>query len=203
MDNYQPNSHRYRETKSAERDKKPVQKVITGTAKVRQKSEARKLADKFVSDDAHNLKSYVVDDFVIPMIKKLIVNSIRITAETIFGESSNIARDYRDSKVPYVSYDRFSGGGRDVRRDDPRSRSKFDYNNIGFERRGDAEMVLDLMDNMLREYGQVSISDMYEAAGLPAPPYTSGKYGWTNLSDARIVRQGDEYVITMSRPRPL
>ena len=200
MQNYQPNSHKFKEEqKTAE--KKKVEKVVSGTAKIKKKSEIRKFADVFVSEDASSVKSFVLEDVVIPGVKKLIVNAIKVTAEMVFGESGS-DRYGRDSKIPYVSYDRFSSSRSD-RRDEPRSKQRFDFNNISFEHRADAELVLDQMDNMLREYGSVSVADMYEAAGLPAPPYTSNKYGWTHLGDARISRQGGDYVLVLPRPRPI
>ena len=158
-------------------------------------------ADVFISEDASSVKSYILEDVLIPGVKKLTVNAIKVAAEMIFGETGGSSYG-RDSKIPYVSYDRFSSRTNE-RRDDRSKQQRFDYNNISFEYRGDAEMVLEQMDNMLREYGSVSVADMYEAAGLPAPPYTSNKYGWERLGDARIVRQNGEYVLVLPRPRPI
>ena len=53
---YKPNSNRFKaEQKAAEKQK--LEKMITGTAKVKKKNEISKLADVFISEDARNVKS--------------------------------------------------------------------------------------------------------------------------------------------------
>ena len=71
MDNYKPNSHKAKAEESALAEKK-VEKVISGTAKVRKKTGARKVADAIISEDASNVGSYIVMDVLVPAIKDVI-----------------------------------------------------------------------------------------------------------------------------------
>ena len=46
--------------------------------------------------------------------------------------------------------------------------------------RKEGEAVLDELEDILREYGQVSVADFYELVGIQ-PEYTDNKRGWKEL----------------------
>ena len=195
MQDYKPNSHRFKEEqKKAPEEGKKVEKVITGKAKTKKKNEVRKLADSFISEDVANVKSYIIDDLIIPTLKRTIVDAIKNSAEMIFlGKVSD--RGSSRSGASYVSYRDYS------RRDDRRpseSRSRFDYDEIRFDSRMDAEAVLDQMYDMIKRYGIVTVSDMYDMADLTAP-YTGNRYGWMSLRNADVERTSDGYKIRLPR----
>ena len=75
-----------------------------------------------------------------------------------------------------------------------------DANNddILFDTRGDAQSTLDKMIDVINEYGYVTISDMYDIAGLTAP-YTDIRYGWTCLDNIDIVRVRDGYILKLPK----
>lgn len=205
MSDYKPNSHKYKEAQkqgSTPSTKREIKPVIKGKAKVKKKSEIRKFADVFIADDMSNVKSYIVDNMVVPGVKKLMVGIISTAAEMIFGETG-YRRDNRDGRGSYISY-----GSRYRNEHDPRSvsaaRPRFDYNDILFESRGEAEAVLRAMWGSIEDYGYVSIADMYDMADLTAPPFTSVKYGWTDLREAHVVRTFDgAYIIKLPRAEQL
>ena len=62
---YPSNSNRAKNDKPAAPEKK-VEAVVSGGAKTRKKSEAKKLADTFISEDASNVKNYILGDVLIP-----------------------------------------------------------------------------------------------------------------------------------------
>jgi hypothetical protein len=102
-----------------------------------------------------------------------------------------------------VSYSRYYDD-RDRRRDDPpRAKSRFDFEDIVFDSKGDAVIVLDDMNRAIYEYGFVTVADMYDMAGLDQP-YTSNKFGWTSIRSAETVRLRDGgYIIKLPRPMPI
>ena len=83
-----------------------------------------------------------------------------------------------------------------------RSSSRFDYDDIVIESRGEAEAVLIQMDDLIERYGFVSVLDLYDMCELTAP-YTSDKYGWTDLRTARVVPVRKGYVLKLPRALPL
>lgn len=76
------------------------------------------------------------------------------------------------------------------------------YDDVILKNRGDAEMVLDQMRDVIYTYGFASIADLYEFAGLKSN-YTDTKYGWSDLRDADIVEVRGEWLIKMPRVTPI
>ena len=66
MENYKPNSHKAKEEASKNVPEKKIEKVISGTAKSKKKSEVRKLTDVFISEDVDSVKSYILLDVLVP-----------------------------------------------------------------------------------------------------------------------------------------
>ena len=71
---YKPNSNRFKEEQK-NKDKK-IEKVVTGNVITKKKSKARKFTEELVSEDAKNVKSYVLGEVLIPAIKKLISDEV-------------------------------------------------------------------------------------------------------------------------------
>ena len=82
---------------------------------------------------------------------------------------------------------------------------RFDYDDISFDSRGDAELVLDQMRDLVdgdRGFGLVTVADMYDLAGLQAP-FTARKYGWFNLRTAEVIRGRDGFYIRLPKAMPI
>ena len=62
---------------------------------------------------------------------------------------------------------------------------QLEYDDIILESRGDAQLVLDQMDDLIDTYGVASLADLYEAVGAPYE-YTAHNFGWTNIHSAKI-----------------
>lgn len=204
MDNFVPNSNKFKEeqkNKLVERkERKPISKVTKGKVKVKKKSELHKLANTFISEDAAKVKSYVIGDVLIPAIKKAISDIVTNGIDMIlYGETGHSKRS-SSSRISYSKY-------YDDRRDDRRSStsalsSRYDYDDVIFETRDEAKEVLERMDELIDLYGVASIADFYDLAGITGN-YTDNKYGWTNLASADVVRVRDGYTIKLPRVRPL
>lgn len=201
---YKPNSNRFLEeqkrTAQEEADKKRAEKIVDGKVRTKKKSEMSKLADVFVHGDVANVKSYVFMDVLVPAIKKAISDIVTNGVDMIlYGETGK--RDRRSSsKVSYARY----YDDRDRRRDEPlRARTRFDFEDIVFDSKGDAEYVREEMNNVIDEYGFVTVADMYDMAGLDQP-YTSNKYGWSSIRSAESIRLRDGgYILKLPRPMPI
>lgn len=204
MDDFVPNSHKFKEEKknqlSERKERKPIEKVTKGKVKVKKKSELHKFASSFVSEDVSKVKSYVIGDVLIPAIKKAISDIITNGIDMIlYGETGRSRR----SSSSRVSYSKYYDDCRDDRRSDSSSlRSRYDVDDVLFETRDEAKDVLERMDELIDTYGVASIADFYDLAGVTGN-YTDNKYGWTNLSAADVVRVRDGFMIKLPRVRPL
>ena len=195
MDDYKPNSYKSKENSPNSTHKK-VEKVVIGPVKVQKKTEANKVRDLFISKDAGNLKNYAVMEVLVPALKKAISDIVKNGIEMIlYGETS---RERNRSSVGSISYNRyydprdreFSGY-----RPEPRARSSiYDYSNVSFTTKGDAEVVLSRLEDMLNDYPSVSVADFYELIEVTGE-YTDNNYGWTNLRMADVIHARDGWII--------
>lgn len=198
MENYKPNSHRYKkEQESKEREK--VEKVVTGKVITKKKSSLRKFTDEFISEDAKNVKSYVFGEVLIPAIKKAILDIVTDGINMIlYGEAGGGRKKHPADRVSYRSYydrpnDRYSR---------PASNTLYDYDDFVLETRGEAEDVLARLDELLDMYKVVRVADLKDLLGVTGN-YTDNNYGWTNLRSADVVRVRDGYTIKLPRAIPI
>lgn len=197
MEEYRSNSNKSREALSTQPEKK-VEKVISGTAKIRKKSGMQKFADIFMPEDVGDIKSYIVTTVVIPAIKKAIMDAMDML---LYGETGSSRKAGSASKV---SYRNFYDKGADHRDSRPTRVSGFDYDNIIFAGRGDAEACLDAMFEIISTYGTVSVADLYDLADMPPTNnYMLDRYGWADLSGSTTVRVRDGYTLKLPRAVPL
>lgn len=182
-------------------DEKRVGKVVTGKVKTK-KNEVRKFTDIFIAEDANSVKSYILDDLLIPTVKNLFVDVIQNSVEMLILGGKRGGRDgRRASYVDNVSYRDYGRYSRDDRSysSSRSSRNSFDYEQIVFETRRDAEKVLDSLDDIIRRFGLARVADLYDMCQMTAP-YTAHDYGWTSLSRAKVVSvRGGGYAIDLPR----
>ena len=202
-ENLPDNSHKGRNEKRQSENtqiEKRAEKVVHGKVKTKTNN-ARKLTDIFISEDAANVKNYIIMDVIVPSIKKAVYDLIVGTLDmSLYGGRGGGKRPTAD-KISYRDYNNVS------RRDErsygsTRTASGYTYDDIVVETRGEAESVLARMDEIMDEYEQVRVADLYDLVGISGD-YTDNKYGWTNIHNARVVRTRDGYKIEMPRATAL
>lgn len=198
MEEYKPNSHKYKE-RQRETEGKKVEKVVRGSVKAKKKNEARKLADTFLSEDISSVKDYIVMDVLVPAVKKAVSDIVTNGIDMLlYGEAGHTKKGSRASHVSYGRY--YDEAGHKPART---ARNGYDYDDIILESRGEAEEVLSRMDELIDTYGIVSVADLYDLVGITGS-YTDNKYGWTDIRSAKAVRVRDGgYMLKMPRALPL
>lgn len=202
MEEYKSNSHKSKGEGVVSAPEKKVDSVVTGKVKQKKKTEFQKFADTFVSEDVANVKSYILMDVLVPAIKKAISDIVTDGIDMIlYGESGHRRRSGGTTHISYR--DCYSGNTRE-RRDPGRvRRNDFDFNELVFESRADAERVLSSMDDIIDQYGVVSVGDLYDLAHADTDNYTINKYGWTDIRSASVIRCREGYVIKLPKAMPL
>ena len=157
-----------------------------------------KFLNSVISEEAGNIKNYILLDVLIPALKKTIDEIVTNGKDIILWGEAGHSKKSSGSKVSYVSYYDDNRRWRE-RNESNRYRSAgYDYDDLVFESRGEAEIVLDNLYGILDRYNRVTVADLYDLADAPSR-YTDNKYGWTNLSTATVVRIRDGYVIKLPR----
>lgn len=196
MENYKSNSHKLRETRKTQGEKH-VEKVISGQAKIKKRSEFRKFADVFMPDDINSVKSFVMFDVIIPGVKRAIRDIVDLF---LYGEIDS--RGINNQTAPRKSYERCYNKSNNIRTNTSKAYSGYNYEPIIVNNRGEAEKVLTRMIEIIEEFEMVSVSDLYELVGIDGD-WTDNKYGWTDLSDASVTRVRDGYMLDLPRAVPL
>lgn len=198
--NYVNNSLKNREKQQAQ--EKQVAKVVKGKAKTKKKSELSKIASNIISEEAKSIKEYAIYDVVIPVVKDTITQLIKGSIDMLFyGEvrsgSSSRRNSSNASRVSYRDYYDY----RNTRRDLTRTSTRYSYDDITFEYRQDAEEVLNRMDEIVEQYGVVTVADLFDLAGITGNGYTDQNYGWTSTRSASVERnRHGEFILKLQRP---
>jgi hypothetical protein len=204
MPDYKPNSNKYKKEQEELREERRVSKVVQGNVKVKKKTDIRKFAEGFISEEAENIGSYIVMDVLFPAIKNTILDIITGSAEMLFGTGGSRRRSGRSTvdRVSYVNYnDRYRD--RDRRPSENVRHNACDFDDIVVDSRGEAEEVLAQLDAMIDTYKVARVSDLYDLVGITGP-HTANRYGWTNLRNAEAVRLRDGgYLIKLPRAVPI
>lgn len=203
---YPPNSFKSREEqKTTSSEEKRVQKVARGPVKTK-KNEVRKIADIFISEDVSNVKNYIFMDVLVPAIKKAIYDIVTNGIDMfLYGGTGKAKSSSGGAKVSYRNfYDQKNTNSGYRGSESVKPQNAFNYEDLVFSNRGDAELVKQQMKDIIARYGVVTIADMYEMAdpNLTAP-YTSHKYGWMDVSGAEAMRVRDGYILKLPRAVPI
>ena len=185
-------NHKYNEQKK-------VEKIISGDVKVKEKGFGRKLADVFLSEDAKNVKSYIITTVVIPAIKDTIVDIVKSSVDMLFyGEtrSSN-----KKNGGTYVSYSNYYNPGTKNRQPEPRDRDRTRSNSreFIFRSNGEANDVLDTLFDITKDYQAASVADLCSLVGV-TPEWNDYKWGWYDLSGSTVKRVHGGYILDLPKP---
>lgn len=205
MQEYTNNSYKYKQEQKKKSsgetiEKKKIEKVVTGSVKTRKKSEGSKLTSMIIAEDLSNVKNYIITDVLIPAVKKTIYDILTNGLDmTLFGGTGHGGR--KSSPTSSISYNKYYDRRDPIPISQPRS--TYSYDEVVLETRGEADLVLNQMDDILDEYKVVSVADFYDLVGITGR-YTDNNYGWKDLRSAQVVRaRGGGYMIKLPRAIPL
>ena len=203
MEEYRSNSHKARDGETEKIPEKRIEPVVSGQAIAQKKSGFQKFADGLIETSMQDLGSFILGDVLIPAFKKAIMDVVTNGFDMLlYGKSSGPRSNTPVSRITYggSSYYNYAKVAEPTR---VSSANAFDYDNIIFDNRGDAEVVLAAMDDAIDRYGVVSVGDLYDLADVSTTNYTVHKYGWTNIRSAEVVRCRDGYMLKMPRAIPI
>lgn len=199
--NYSANSYTSREKKNRDDDtevaqkEKRIERVVNGNVKVKKKSVFSKIRDSIVSDDSTSVKSYILNDVLIPSFKKAVSDIVTNGIDIILYGETRHSKKPNGSKVSYTSYyDR----DRDDRYRAPITRSDYSYNNVVVSSRAEAEKIIEVLEETISTYGVATVADFYDSVGITGQ-FTDNNFGWTNLSTAKAIPTRDGWIISLPR----
>lgn len=189
-----------------ENDKREKQaSVVSAPAKPKRKSLWQEVKEEFIAEDGKTVSEYIAKDVVVPLFKSMIQAVINNAVDMfLYGGSSgrrptSYNGTYKANNVSYRPYYDSKPANNDYY-GRPRTAYGYDYTEITFDSRADAEAVLYRMLEILNMYPVVRVADYLEISGRESN-YTDNNYGWTALENIQIRRTRDNrYFLELPKP---
>lgn len=210
-ENYPGNSKKQRAEEAKSETARPeIKKIVTTSGTIRKASLGSRMRETFVGEGARETGTYVFFDVIIPAIKAMAFDTITQGADRIlFGGRDVIRSGMANAPRTRTNYNQistkaannypgrnFEGGGREISR---AARNNHRFDEILLDSRGEAEMVLDTMQDLISRFQWVSVPEFYSMVDVTAE-FTDEKWGWTNISTAQIRPSRGKYVILLPSP---
>lgn len=77
-----------------------------------------------------------------------------------------------------------------------------DFDEIVLDTRHEAELVLDNLEELIKQYGQATVTDLYDLVNITSS-FADEKWGWTDLSHANVSHVRDGYLLNLPKPETL
>lgn len=210
VDNYPGNSKKDRVEETKKPDRPELKPVVRTAGVIKKPTLGSRMKETFAGEDAKSTGSYVFFEVVIPAIKAMMFDTITQGADRIlFGGRDVIRSGMANAPRGRTNYNKvstdnanrypgrnFEGGGREINR---QARNNHNTGDILLDTRGEAETVLDTMQDLISRFQWVSLSEFYSLVDVTAE-FTDEKWGWTNISTAQIRPSRGKYVILLPSP---
>lgn len=183
-------------------DKKDIKKVVTGKVLKQKKSLGKRL-----TEDIGSVTKYIFTDILIPSTKNAISDMVAAIfdmssdrVETLlFGQVKSKTSRLRNNQASLNNYYYKPQKRHEIT---PRARALHQFDDIVIVDRGEAELVLSQLTELIDVYGLVSVAELYNLLGITSE-YTDHKYGWDNLSSSRIAPVRGGYLLDLPKPEVL
>lgn len=190
---------------SEKREKKAS--VVSTPAKEKRKSLWQEIKEEFIAEDGRTVRDYIAKDVVVPLLKGMVQSVVNNAVDMFLygggsvGHGKTTYSGYKPSTPSYRPYiDQRQSNNNQGYYSRPRTNYGYDYTEIVFESRADAEAVLYSMYDLLNRYPVVRVADYLEFSGRDSS-YTDNNYGWTSLDNIQIRRSRDGgYYLELPKP---
>lgn len=180
--------------------------VISGGAVERKEPLRKKFLQAYAGDSAQSVGQYLLMDVIVPGTKNIISDLVtQGVNRLLFGSSRPVGSNIR-SAVGGSGYGKFFTGGGSQNMTpvqlSQQARANHSFGEIILQTRGDAELVIESLRELIEQYGNAKVTNLYSLVGISSD-FTDQKYGWTNLSRAGVIQIREGYLLDLPRPEIL
>lgn len=201
--------------KATESPKEPIKPVTSAKTGARKRGLGRQFRETFFKGTAKDVRGYLIEDVIVPTIRDTLHEAIQGSFERMIygGRAGRSGRSSSSHNVPgQFNYNSISTPTRATQNAPQRavsrgSRARHEFAELIIDNRQDAEEVLDRLFDVLSQYGEVSVAQLYALVDV-RPEHTDMKWGWRvdqgGLKGAKAVRlrQGG-FLLDLPEPKPL
>lgn len=178
---------------------RPKVKHIEGAGVVKKETTFwQRLKGEFVPENPKKAIEDIVITSIVPSLKNTMLNMINTTSSMlIWGDTSHTIVN-KNSNGFSTNYQAISSGN-NVGRNTLNARTGhvdvFEYTNIGFKSKNDAEEAIMILQEQIAQFGHVDVAVLYEIVDQQFNPIDT-RYGWYNLMgvDSYLGRDGYWYI---------
>jgi hypothetical protein len=202
---FPPNSDKSKKSNIQSKDITPV--VSSGAVR-RKKSLRRQFSETFVAGDAKTAVRYAVFEVLMPAARDMVFETLTGGLDKLINGDGGRRRSLTQPQAGptgYVSYNRYSSGGRTSgpsRAISRQARARHNFDEIVLDDRVEAEEVIDRLFELVSKYESATVADLYELVGLAAS-HTDHKWGWTDLHGSGVSRIRGGYLLDLPEPEAL
>lgn len=180
--------------------KQPRQVQPVAQARLAEKRGSR-LRSALVAETGKALFEYAVYDVIVPMVKDA---AAAMFNRALYGDGRGypVGRGSSYGRTDYGAYSRprTDGSTRDPRRElSPRVKSQHNFDEVVFNDRAEADLVLERLVDLIDAYGVATVADFYDLAGI-STDHPDNDWGWERLGAAAIRRTRAGYILDLPRP---
>lgn len=162
----------------------------------------RKFAETFIAEDMESVKSYIFADIIVPLIRDGIVSIINQATDMFFYGRSGGGYRVKNKTYGTASY---QGYYTNKAKSSSIGTPTRDTSEIAFDTRNLAWEVLEEMKAVVEQFNNLSINDYHDIVErvtgfVPTGSFADEKYGWTDLTQVRVVMNRDgRYILTLPK----
>lgn len=188
-----------------------VEAVVSSEATSRKKPLGRRLREVLIGGDTKSVINYVFSDVLMPQAKEMFVEAVSSGFEKLIYGEARSSRRYGGQGRPQTgpgptNYTRYAVRGnnpigrqtQESRRPNASIRTQ-EIDDILLATRVEAELVVDRLYDLLRDYETVTVADLRSLLNWTSD-YTDRKWGWTDLSGTDVRRVRDGYILVLPKP---
>lgn len=157
----------------------------------------KKFAGMFFEEDFKTVRNGLFYEVIIPTIKGFIADIfIQGLERALWGTSSAKTR----SRTDYTRASR-SSLVRDAVQPETETKERFSFTDVVMQDRSSAQDLLDSLREAIKEYGSVSVNDLYDALDRSDnQDFVNVHWGWKNLDDVQIKRTRTGWWVDLPKP---
>lgn len=195
---YPSNSH------SSKPEPRPqLMQVTTGKVTLKEESAGEKIKNTVWGKYVKPALIFAGVSIILPAVKDMLEDAITGMVRGAFS-GGDFSRSARKAGNGYVDYGSFGKKTQTVEKRElsARARSQHDFRELILESRAEGDYILSQLEDLISQYGQATVMDMYKLAGIQGS-FTDDKWGWLDLREARVRTHSGGYLLDMPKPENL
>lgn len=194
-------------TNTSQPERKPLSPIVTGGVKKPPKTLGQKFKETFIAEDVKTVKKHLIGDILVPEIKKTVSDLATNAVQSILGTSGHTRPTQQNNSIfrtNYIGYSAMSTASQKPAASPQKQTIDIEnqWNEIVIPSKEQASEVIQQLCDIIEQYQQTSLLDLYELVGLSTRP-TDYNYGWTDLSNATVKPIAGGYWLCLPKPVPL